>query len=56
MAASLMSSAQYGHEIRSTLDEFTAHYHRERNHQGLGNRLIVQCPASESVGTCVPVP
>jgi transposase InsO family protein len=23
------------------LDEFTAHYHRERNHQGLGNRLIV---------------
>jgi putative transposase len=26
------------------LDEFTAHYHRERNHQGLGNRLIV--PAS----------
>jgi hypothetical protein len=26
------------------LDQFTAHYHRERNHQGLGNRLIV--PAS----------
>jgi hypothetical protein len=25
----------------SALDEFTAHYHRERNHQGLGNRLIV---------------
>jgi putative transposase len=23
------------------LDEFTALYHRERNHQGLGNRLIV---------------
>jgi transposase InsO family protein len=31
------------HLIR-TLDQFTAHYHRERNHQGLGNRLIV--PAS----------
>ncbi len=26
------------------VDEFVAHYHRERNHQGLGNRLIV--PAS----------
>jgi hypothetical protein len=23
------------------LDEFVAHYHRERNHQGLGNALIV---------------
>jgi transposase InsO family protein len=23
-----------------TLDEFVAHYHRERNHQGLGNELI----------------
>ena len=22
------------------VDEFVAHYHRERNHQGLGNRLI----------------
>ena len=22
------------------LDEFVAHYHRERNHQGLGNELI----------------
>jgi transposase InsO family protein len=31
------------HLIRA-LDQFTAHYHRERNHQGLGNRLIV--PAS----------
>jgi transposase InsO family protein len=31
------------------LDEFTAHYHRERNHQGLGNRLIV--PASRPLGS-----
>ena len=22
------------------VDEFMAHYHQERNHQGLGNRLI----------------
>jgi transposase InsO family protein len=26
------------------LDEFVAHYHRERNHQGLGNALIVPAP------------
>jgi putative transposase len=23
------------------VDEFVAHYHKERNHQGLGNALIV---------------
>jgi putative transposase len=27
--------------LRRTVHEFIAHYHRERNHQGLGNRLIV---------------
>jgi transposase InsO family protein len=26
--------------LRRALAEFVAHYHRERNHQGLGNRLI----------------
>lgn len=26
--------------LRQTLSEFAAHYHRERNHQGLYNRLI----------------
>jgi transposase InsO family protein len=26
------------------LDEFIVHYHRERNHQGLGNRLITPGP------------
>jgi len=25
-----------------SLHEFVVHYHRERNHQGLGNRLIMQ--------------
>jgi putative transposase len=27
--------------LRRALQEFAAHYHHERNHQGLGNRLIV---------------
>jgi len=26
--------------LRRALTEFVAHYHRERNHQGLGNELI----------------
>ena len=28
-----------GH-LRRALDEYLAHYHAERNHQGLGNELI----------------
>jgi len=28
--------------LRKTVHEFVVHYHRERNHQGLGNRLIVE--------------
>ena len=27
--------------LRKTMREFVAHYHGERNHQGLGNRLIM---------------
>ena len=27
--------------LRKAIREFVAHYHRERNHQGLGNRLIM---------------
>jgi len=27
--------------LRKGIHEFIAHYHRERNHQGLGNRLII---------------
>ena len=27
--------------LRHIIDEFVAHYHGERNHQGLGNELIV---------------
>ncbi|MCK4415443.1 MAG: hypothetical protein KAY32_18050 [Candidatus Eisenbacteria sp.] len=26
--------------LRTAVMEYTEHYHRERNHQGLGNRLI----------------
>src|SRR5262249_22855666 len=28
-------------ELRRAIHEFVAHYHWERNHQGLGNRLIM---------------
>src|ERR671913_348281 len=27
--------------LRTAVQNFVAHYHRERNHQGLGNRLIL---------------
>ena len=27
--------------LRKAIHEFVEHYHHERNHQGLGNRLIV---------------
>jgi putative transposase len=33
--------------LRKAVEEFIAHYHFERNHQGLGNRLIVP-PSAES--------
>jgi putative transposase len=29
------------HSLRKAVQEFLGHYHRERNHQGLGNRLIL---------------
>jgi putative transposase len=34
------------HRLRRALDEFVAHYHRERNHQGLGNELITPATAA----------
>jgi hypothetical protein len=36
--------------FRMTIAEFVVHYHRERNHQGLGNRLI-EGVASRQAGT-----
>ena len=32
--------------LRSALREFDSHYHLERNHQGIGNRLITAQPAA----------
>jgi hypothetical protein len=32
------------------LDEYLAHFHRERNHQGLGNELIDGAPQDPAVG------
>ena len=30
--------------LRNAVAEYTAHYHNERNHQGLGNQLILRPP------------
>ncbi|MEZ6184135.1 MAG: hypothetical protein R3F62_03880 [Planctomycetota bacterium] len=32
--------------LRRAIREFVEHYHAERNHQGLGNRLIASAPGS----------
>ncbi|HEX7423124.1 MAG TPA: integrase core domain-containing protein [Terriglobales bacterium] len=39
--------------LRKVIREFVAHYHLERNHQGLGNRLIT--PAACSLPGCGPI-
>jgi transposase InsO family protein len=36
--------------LRKALHEFVEHYHRERNHQGLGNRLIIEAESSTATG------
>jgi len=36
--------------LRRTLAEFVAHYHRERNHQALGNELIDHLPPQRAGG------
>ena len=37
--------------LRKAVHEFVVHYHRERNHQGLGNRLIIEEePYASSMG------
>jgi transposase InsO family protein len=36
--------------LRRALQEFAAHYHRERNHQGLANELIEPSPAQRVSG------
>jgi putative transposase len=37
--------------LREAVREFVAHYHLERNHQGLGNRLIVPIGAMDTTGS-----
>ena len=41
--------------LRTILTEYVEHYHRERNHQGLGNRLIQEAPADRAAGAEAPV-
>jgi len=36
--------------FRRTVAEFVAHYHGERNHQGLGNELIEGAPTQRRIG------
>jgi transposase InsO family protein len=36
--------------LRRTVAEFVAHYHGERNHQGIGNELIVRAPGPRTNG------
>jgi putative transposase len=36
--------------LRRTIREFVDHYHRERNHQGIGNELIETSPMGEGDG------
>ena len=38
------------HHLRRTLAAFIEHYHRERNHQGLGNELIDRTPPPQRAG------
>jgi hypothetical protein len=36
--------------FRRAVAEFVAHYHYERNHQGLDNELIAGTPARDAAG------
>ena len=36
--------------FRRAITEFVEHYHHERNHQGLNNRLIVGSPLGDTPG------
>jgi transposase InsO family protein len=36
--------------FRHVITEFVEHYHRERNHQGLANRLIASTPVTDGTG------
>ena len=34
--------------LRTAVNEYVAHYHTERNHQGLGNQLIIPIKTEET--------
>ena len=38
------------HSLGRAIREFVTHYHQERNHQGVGNRLIVSDLVSKTSG------
>ncbi len=37
--------------LRQVLNEYGAHYHQERNHQGRGNELLMPLASQEALGT-----
>ena len=39
--------------LRRVLDQFLAHYHNERNHQGMGNTLLFRNP--QHFGSGAPI-
>jgi putative transposase len=39
--------------LRAILSEFLAHYHTERNHQGLSNELLTPLPANSNDGESI---
>jgi hypothetical protein len=39
-----------------SLREYVNHYHRERNHQGIGNRLITPMTTRHHLGQATPDP
>ena len=36
--------------FRRAISDYVAHYHRERNHQGIANELIAGAPATSTAG------
>jgi hypothetical protein len=43
--------------LRVAISEFVDHYHLERNHQGIDNRLLTAfaAPANENIGSAAPI-
>jgi Integrase core domain len=42
------------YHFRRAVAEYVEHYHRERNHQGLDNRLIADTPTNDRTGRAAP--